>query len=232
MKASLQAIVDTFTAPTQAFARVREREVSAWPPFLLVLLSVVVVTTWYFTTIDPRQFMAEQMALSGQDISPQELAMASEQMAKFLPFSGIIPTAFLVLYYAITALYLHLVATVATEAELKYSRWFSTVSYAFLPGLIAMITAGVNYALAGDNYISFDKLDLTSLNNLFLNLPMQNPWAGFINALSLANLWTLALLVVGYKTLTQGSWGGAIAVVLIPALLIFGGWAAYIVLGA
>lgn len=232
MKASLQAIVDTFTAPTQAFARVREREVSAWPPFLLVLLSVVVVTTWYFTTIDPRQFMAEQMALSGQQMSPEELAMASEQMAKFLPFSGIMPAVFLVLYYAIAALYLHLVAMVATEAELKYSRWFSAVSYAFLPSLIAMITVAVSYALAGDSYIGFDKLDQTSLNNLIFNLPMSNPWAGFLNALSLTNLWTMVLLIVGYKTLTQGSWAGAAATVLIPILVIFGGWAAYIVFGA
>lgn len=228
MKASLQAVVDSFTAPTQAFARVRDRSVSAWVPLLLILLSTVAVTTWYFTTVDPQAFMAEQMALSGQTMSPEELAVASEQMARFLPFSGVMPVLFMLVVYALTALYLHMVASVATDAELKYGRWFSLVCYAFLPSLVGIVTIAVGYALAGGDYVSFATLDLTSLNNLLLHWPQSNPWTRLINALSLTNLWIAALMVVGFRTLTAASWGGAAATVLIPLILLFGGWAAFI----
>ncbi|WP_189608063.1 YIP1 family protein [Saccharospirillum salsuginis] len=229
MNASLQAIVDTYTSPKQAFAQVRDQHVSAWVPLLLILVSTTAVTTWYFTSVDPQAFMAEQIALSGQTMSPEELAMASEQMAGFLPFSGVMPVLFLLVVYALVALYLHMVASVGTDAELKYGRWFSLVCYAFLPSLVGLITIAVGYAMAGDRYVSFATLDLTSLNNLVLHWPQTHPWTGMINALSLSNLWVALLLIVGFKTLTGASWGGAIVTVLIPFVLLFGGWAAFIV---
>ncbi len=230
MKASLQTVVDTFTAPTQAFRRVREHEASAWVPLLLIALCTLAVTTWYFTTVDVQQFMAEQIELSGQTLSPEELRAATDQTAGFLKFSGVISTLVMLIIYAVTALYLHMVASVATEAELKYGRWFTLVSYANLPTLVAVITIAVSYALAGGDYVSFARLDLTSLNNLVFHLPLNHPWTGVVNVLSLANLWAAVLTIIGYRTLTGGGWGGAIATVLIPLALITGAMATFAVL--
>jgi len=229
MNTSLQAVIDSFTSPAQAFIQVRDHRVSAWVPLLLILVSTAAVTTWYFTSVDPQAFMAEQIALSGQTMTPEELAVASEQMAGFLPFSGVMPVLFMLVVYALVALYLHMVASVGTDAELKYGRWFSLVCYAFLPSLVSLITVAVGYAMVGDRYVSFATLDLTSLNNLFLHWPQNHPWTGLINALSLSNLWVALLLIVGFKTLTGGSWGGAFITVLVPLVLLFGGWAAFIV---
>lgn len=221
MKDSFKALTDTFTAPTQAFALVRERRATSWLPLILVVLCTVAVSTWYFSTADIERMLAEDAAISGESISEEE----AEQMAAFMPFTGLFSLLFIPLVYALIALYLHMVAATATEAELKYGRWFAMTSYAFLPTLISLLTIALSYWMSGDAYIGYEKLDMTSFNNLILHWPADNPWVGIINSLNLTNLWAYALLAVGYKTLTQGGWGGAIATVAIPTALIYGVWA-------
>jgi len=66
-----------------------------------------------------------------------------------------------------------------------------------------------------------------TLNQLLFHLPTANPWAGLLNAINLTSIWATVVAVIGLRQWTGKRLGTSIFIVLLPQLVIYGGWAIF-----
>jgi hypothetical protein len=71
-------------------------------------------------------------------------------------------------------------------------------------------------------------LQPTSINSILLSLPTSSPWHSFFEAITLFNLWTIALAFFGLKAWLNIETPKAIIIAIIPSVILYGAWALYI----
>ncbi|WP_307116563.1 YIP1 family protein [Sphingomonas kyeonggiensis] len=128
---------------------------------------------------------------------------------------------------AITALYFFLVGKIANIPH-SYSRWFVFVSWASMP-VVLVLPIGLLAILGSDGRLLPAALNPLSLGNI-LGLEADSPWASLANAVSLMLLWTLFLTAVGLHVWTRMTVAKSSFIAALPYLLIFGTWAAIVLL--
>lgn len=69
---------------------------------------------------------------------------------------------------------------------------------------------------------SIESLGLTHLDPLLLQLPIDSPWKKLATSFDLLSFWNIFLVALGWKTWGKTGWAEAIAVALIPSIVIYG----------
>ncbi|HWK55000.1 MAG TPA: YIP1 family protein [Hyphomicrobiales bacterium] len=218
----LQNLIDIFTAPRAVFARLRER-----PTVLLPLLLLVVATSsiqvGYIATTD-RGFFVDQMVEQALNANPTlretELRTAYENLSPtFLMATGGLGTAVaFVVILLLYAVYLNFMSKFSHDGY-RYQHWLSLLSWTGLPALFTALSAWL-VMLSGNGQVSLGALQPLSLDTLLgINSGKQ-----LLLNLSLPQLWSSVLLVLGYQSFTQSTWLRATLVALAPMLLIYGIW--------
>jgi hypothetical protein len=75
-----------------------------------------------------------------------------------------------------------------------------------------------------------EDLNMVSLNYLLFHLPASHAWASLAGNIDLTSFWTIALAAIGLKAWTGRSMGTCATVAVLPYLLVYGLWAAKIVI--
>lgn len=83
----------------------------------------------------------------------------------------------------------------------------------------------LNFVIAPDARVAPELLNPMSLNNLFFQLDIGHSLKGLADSLDLTALWVWGLMIYGYRQWTDKSWGISSVVILIPIVIIYGGWA-------
>jgi hypothetical protein len=221
-----QNLIDIITAPSAAFARLKEKP-SIWFPLLLVLLATVSVQIGYILLTD-KGFMVDQQMDQVEALFPNLTAAQEAQMRENLMNQGasasIISSAvgvFVIysLILALYALYLRFVSKFSF-VDIGWKSWFSLVCWTAIPTLFGAIASWVVLLSDSNGQVPMLELNVLSFSNL-LGLSTRG---GPLFVLTPLYIWSFALLALGYQNWTKKSLFASTLLSLGPYLLIFGVW--------
>lgn len=213
--------------PTPTFARLKSKT-NAWLPLLISIVLSLGVMYWWISTLD-FDWLREHM-LAAQPTAKPEVRAA---MAKFLApktmmwSSGIGAVVAIVLSSALMALY-YLIAGKVMDTQIGYGKWFGFSVWTSVPRLLSVPLSAVQIATS-HGQLAPEDLNMVSLNYLLFHLPVSNHWASLVGSIDLTTFWTMGLATVGLKAWTGRSTGTCLMVALLPYLVIYGLWAAKVV---
>ena len=227
---NLQAINLLVTQPTQFF-----RQLDAAPRFWFALLAAIAATLlvllWYYSGLDIAWFVDQTFAAN-----PKTAQIPEEQRAKALAFMTRIFLLFTSLFGAVVglaaqrlleALYL-LVAGKVTGVKRSYRHWLALSCWSSLPAAVGALTGVVVLLLQDGRQLAPELLQPLSFNSLFFNLHMGQPGYSLTTSLTLLHLANWALAVIGVRTWSGRSTVFSAVFVLLPAVLVYGIWAAVV----
>jgi len=223
----LSVAANLVTAPSSAFAELRERP-RFWFPLLLIVVTSMFVIGWYYSVVDI-EWLKELMFANNpkiQQLPADQRAAAMNMMSRntllFGSLFGILVGV--PFFYVITALYYLLVASI-TKVPLGFKHWFTLVSWTALPGLLGTVTAVIFLLLRGNDQITPGVLQPLSLNELFFHLPLGAKGQTFLEAVNIPAILSCVLAIIGLRVWTQRSWQYCAIVALVPVALVWGIWA-------
>jgi Yip1 domain. len=218
----LQQLLDIFTAPTTAFARIQHKPTVFWP-LLLLVVALASIQAGYLSLTD-RAFLidqfVEQAMASNASLNEEQLRPAYESMPmNVLMGTATVGTMVTVLVVCLLmALYLNFMSKFGHEGY-TYKHWLSLVCWTSMPTLLIALAAWVAI-LSGNGRVDLMSLQPLSLDSL-LGIDSGKP---IMQNLSLPQFWAMALLVLGYRYLTKSTLLRASIITLAPYVLIFGIW--------
>jgi len=223
---SIAIAINILTAPSEAF-RALELKPTKLFPLALVLVSSVIILFWYFTIIDFDWYVDDTLA-ANPNLTAEQLETARERMTSmsqstFRMFGMAGSVVSVLVLYLVQSVYLSMVSALSGD-KYRFSHWFSLICWTNLPYLLVVIGMGVTILLSPNGQISAYDLNPLTLANLGMNAT-GSPLQSLFRVVSLNMIWSLCLVVMGYRQWVQSGWIKAIAVVLTPYLLILGIWA-------
>jgi hypothetical protein len=221
-------LVQMFTEPSRAFETVKTKSM-VWLPLILLILSSVVLFTYYFQVVD-FAWMVDRTLAANPDPAVREAA--AKMMTKDTFFYSSIGGAVIVLPIALSimALYFLIIAKVK-KLEFGFTNWFTFVTWAAVPGLIALPLGIMQIMLASNGQLGMEQLNPTSINQLFFHFAPGHAWQGLLDSIQLPMLWSIYLMVIGYQVWAKSTRASALVVVIAPYAVIYGIWAAVKLLG-
>lgn len=220
----LSMLVNIIAAPKLAYARLRDQP-SILFPMLLLLATVSLTTFVYFHLADPDLLIEDMLEQAGNDMSDAERAEAREGMQSmpagmFKWMSTISSSLGILLVFLLHAGYFYL-TSMFNGTKIGYKAWLSFVSWSNIPVLFSSIASLATLLLA-TGYVPLLDLNPFTLSNLLGidsdNPALRNTMANF----DLTRLWSIAIMLIGYRVWTAKSWLHCSLVVLLPMLVIFG----------
>ena len=214
--------MNVLTAPNAAFAALKERPTLLLP--LLLLLAAAAVTTFlYMNGVDILWFFEQRMQRN-PDVSADQIERFN-RLIENVPQVGIAVTlsSFAVLgagfVLLLTALYYKIVTWI-TRDQVSYRHWFSMVAWCALPSLLTSLASIVNMLTADLRLMPQEAVNPLSFANL-AGLEAANDGVGqLLASYDPLRLWSLALMILCYRTFTARSLAASAGIVLLPTLLI------------
>lgn len=216
-------LVNIFTAPSAAFAAIKERP-SPWLPLLLLLMSTFAVQYAYMQAVDLPWLLDQQMQLN-PNLTDAQRGEAIEQTVRVGPsvlgaIQGVAGGAVIVILYALVALY-YTGVSFASNDGVKYKQWFALIAWCSLPGLLGLIAALANLAFNDARFMPQEQVNPLSFGSL---LAIDSQGATVVErillSLDITFLWASVLQILGYQAFTSSSIVKAAAVVLAPLAVI------------
>jgi hypothetical protein len=217
--------IETFTAlitsPRRAFTEIEKNPRFALPMILLLVANVGVIV-WFYSTIDINAFINQ--TLSARGLNAAQRAQASAFMGRnFLMGSAAIGGIIgLFVVQLIEAFYLFFIYEFL-DVRRSFRQWFALTWWCSIPTLITAIAAAVMLVFSHSSG-SLGVLSPFSLNSLFYHFDPADSGYTLLNSITLVQLLTLWLTIVGTHTWSQRSWALNSAVVILPRVLIYGVW--------
>jgi hypothetical protein len=221
---NLAVSVALATAPSSAFAELRERP-RFWFPLLVTIISTVVLGYWYYSVVDVEWLKATIFG-ANPNPDPEKHAAAMAVLTRTtLLWSSVVGGAIIIPVFLLIQALLLLLAAKATKLSLGFKHWFAMASWTSLTGLLGFVVAAILLLISDTNQIAPGVTTALSLNELVFHRPMGSPGQGLLDALGIPSFLSWALMIIGVRTWTQRSWGFSAAFVLVPIVVIFGIWA-------
>jgi hypothetical protein len=186
---------------------------------------------WYYSTVDI-EWLKDHMFADNPRIKQmteeQRERMMTMMSRKGMTSSGVIGAAIgLPLVFALQAGYYWLAGKVAS-VQLSFLQWFSLITWSSLPTLAGILASVMILATStAHGQMGPGELQLLSLNELFFHRAPSEPGFQLLNALNLLSLWVWGLIVLGVRTWSKKSWGFSTVFVLLPFVVMYGGWALF-----
>ena len=197
--------------------------------FPILLLSIALVSFQVgWVTMTDRQFLVDELV--DQALATNPNARESEirpRLENISPAILVVPTIVitpiaLTALSALMAAYLNFISKFGLR-EYTFRHWWSLVSWTSLPSLLLGL-AGWAVILSSTN----GQIPRTSLSPLsIVNLLALDSGKSMLQSLSLPQIWSQVLMVIGYQSFTGKSLGKSAAITLAPFVLIYGIWAAF-----
>ena len=224
-------LVNIFTAPSAAFAAIKERP-SPWFPLLLMLLGIFAVQYAYMQAVDLPWLLDQQMQLN-PNLTEEQRSEAIDQTMRMGPpalgaIQGVAGCIFVLVLYALVALY-YTGVSFASNDGVKYKQWFALIAWCSLPGVLGLIASLTNLAVNETRFMAQDQVNPLSFSSLFA---IDSTGATIVERILLSFditfVWANVLQILGYQAFTNSSIVKAAAVVLAPlaALVLIGAVAA------
>ena len=205
------------TAPSTAFAELRERP-RFWFPLLLVVLTTAGLVYWYYSVVDVEWLKAtvlsDDPALQRLSEEQRTAAMAMYTRNTLLWSSLIFTLVFIPVIFLLQALYLLLAAKV-TKLSPGFKHWFALTSWGSLPALLGSVVAAILLIMSDNPQVSPGVTQPLSLNELLFHVPPGGPGYALFGILGIPGFLSWALMIIGVRAWSQRSW--AFSAVVRPA---------------
>jgi hypothetical protein len=220
---SVSVLANIFTAPSSAFATLRERP-SPWLALLIVLGLYAVVSYVYLQVVDLPWLMDRQISMSG-NLTEEQRRQAVDAALQLSPTAyGVIgavttPLSILIVF-ALIALYLTGVSF-ATNDGVKYGQWFAMISWGTLPIVFGLAATFVNLLVSDARFLPQERLNPLSFGNLFgIDSEGAPTSQAVLLGLDITTLWSVMLWIIGHQVFSQRSLVRSAIVVLAPVAVI------------
>lgn len=227
---AINAMVDIVAAPGKALDQVKQHTAWLWYPLLISIAASSIVFVYYFNWVDLDWLVEQRIAALPPDAGPEAAdgirAFSSKGFNMGVTVAAIVVMTFVI--YTIQAVYLHLAAKVASEAELSFGQWFSFSAWTAFVGVFAALAMLIVILTSGNNQLSEADINPLSINSLLIHASPGDDWFNWGNSLSLTHLWMLFLMSLGFARWTGSSMVKSTIIAVLPWVLIFGIWGAMI----
>lgn len=215
------------TAPSSAFAELRERP-RFWFPLLLLIVSTVAVVYWYYSVVDI-DWLKDLMFSHNSDLQALPEDKRAEAMSiigrNTMLWGSVVGAIFVMpIVFLLSALYFLLAAKV-TKLPLGFKHWFAFSCWTAMPLLLSTVVAAIMLLISGNPQISPSVMQPLSINELLLHRPLGSPGQSLLESLSIPSLLSWILMIIGVRVWSQRSWGFSMAFVLLPTVCLYGIWA-------
>jgi hypothetical protein len=224
---NLDLSVALATAPSSAYAELRERP-RFWFPLLLLVASTAALVFWYYSMVDIEWFKDAMYSNHPdmQKMSEEERAKSMAMLGRgTLLWGSIIGTiVVLPLVFLVMALYLWVAAKV-TKLPQGFKHWFAFGCWSSLPLLLSTVVAAILLLMSETNQVSPSVLQPLSLNELLLHRPMGSPGHALLESVNIPGLLSWVLMIIGVHVWSQRSWAFSAVFILLPVVVLYGIWA-------
>jgi hypothetical protein len=219
---AVQTFAALITNPRRAFTEL-EKEPRFAVPMWLLLGATVGMIIWYYSSVDVDWLINQ--ALAARAMTAAQRAQAAAFMTRGTLLGSSLIGGILVLFVTqvVQAFYFFFIYEFL-EVQLSFRKWFALTWWCSLPQLISVAATAVMLLLRVHAQTPATILSPLSLNVLFFHFDPADSGYALLNSLSLVQLLTLLLMVIGVQTWSKRSWLLSIVVVLAPRLLIYGVW--------
>jgi hypothetical protein len=221
-------LVNIFTAPSAAFAAIKELPRPSLPLLILAVGTFAVQFT-YMQGVDFAWLMDQQL-----QAGPAAGQMTDEQRRETVDAMTRIPPTVLgaaqggggalviLIIYSLTALY-YTGVSFATRDGVKYKQWLALIAWCSLPSVFGMLASFVNLQVTDARFLLQERMNPLSFGSL---LDLDPAGATIVQrilmSLDVTVLWAIVLQILGYQYFTQKSIVTATIVVFGPLALIVG----------
>ncbi len=221
----LNTAINILVSPGEAFIELEQRPHKLFP-LALLLFSTIATLFWYFSIVDFDWYIDDVLANANvpeDRLEESREAMTSMSQTTFMMFALLGGTISTFLYYVVQAGYLGLISALSGDGQ-KFGNWFSLVLWTALPALIGIAGMVATILLSPNGQLSAYDLNPLTLRNLGME-SANDSLKLFFASVNLTMLWSIGLLIAGYKQWQGSSLVKAMGVILTPYLLIAGIWA-------
>ena len=216
-------LTNIFTAPSLAFAAIKERP-NPWLPLLIMIVGTFAVQFTYMQVVDLPWMLDQQLQQAGtltEEQRNQAVDGATQVPASVLgAIQGISGGIVILIIYALIALY-YLGVSFALNLGIKYQQWLALIAWCSLPAVFGLIASFVNLQVADARFLPADQLNPLSFGSL---LALETQGATIVERilmqLDVTVLWSTVLQILGFQAFTQRSVVTATIVVLGPLAVI------------
>lgn len=224
-QSTFSTIVNVFAAPNEAFQAVKLRS-TFFVPLLLVCLGASAVNWLYTAEVDigwlTEQQLRTQTFLDLTEAQIQQMANQAAERSR----AGSIATSVIGTFGVITilmlvqALYLKIVSAFRKDG-VRYKQWLSLICWTSMPAILGSV-ASIVFILTNDvTFMTQTGINpLTFANLLQLDLSEANTAVSAMLSMGPVNIWSLALVILGYRAIAESGLATAAAVVLVPVVVI------------
>ncbi len=218
-------VIGALVSPVKTFRSIAERP--TWGVALVVLLVIsTLVGVLANQRIDPndaRQSIQQRMEKSGQQPTPEQVDKAMTTMAKFTAVTLWLIPLFVVIVYLVIALLFFAAFRFFGGSEISYKSSFATAVHAFMPGMVAaLLTLPV---ILTHEHLKLKDVQggnlLASNTGAFAPDSVGPAVRVLLTSVDFFSIWTLILLVIGYKATAKVSTANAATVAVVL-------WALYV----
>lgn len=191
-------------------------------PLSVIVLGTAVALGCYFFLVDFDWLIQEQASRQGEHSKHgQTSRIAALSMSLAATLAGI------PLLRVAQALYFHFAAKLLTVG-LGFRHWLSLACWSNLPLFVPLPAFVLALVVHPNRQVSQQALEVFSLNNLLFHVEPNDPLYQVFTTLTVLHPWAWWLAALGIKEWGGLSWACALFVVLLPKVVIYGGWAASI----
>jgi len=221
---SVGVLSNIFTAPSQAFAAIKERP-NPWLPLLVLIGAVFIVQFVYMQVVDFPWLMDHQLQQGGGNMTDAQRAQIVDATTRIPPsvlgaLQGESGGIVILIIYALVALY-YTGVSFATNDGHKFQQWLALIAWCSLPSVLGYIASLVNLQVVDARFLPAEQLNPLSFGSLLgLNPEGATIVQRILMSLDITVLWSTVLQILGYQAFTQRSITFSAAVVLGPLAVI------------
>jgi len=221
---SVGVLSNIFTAPSQAFAAIKERP-NPWLPLLVLIGAVFIVQFVYMQVVDFPWLMDHQLQQGGGNMTDAQRAQIVDATTRIPPsvlgaIQGASGGLVILIIYALVALY-YTGVSFATNDGHKFQQWLALIAWCSLPSVLGYIASLVNLQVVDARFLPAEQLNPLSFGSLLgLNPEGATIVQRILMSLDITVLWSTVLQILGYQAFTQRSITFSATVVLGPLAVI------------
>jgi Yip1 domain len=213
-----------FTAPSEAFAALKERP-RVLLPVLVLLIGFSAVSFYFLSHVDMGFFLDNQLRSGNANITDAQRDQAVAAAAKISPLVygaiGAVTSSFFVFLIVFIVAAYYTFVSFMTGDGVKLKQWFALLCWCTLPQVLGVVAQLVNMIVNDPRFMLQDAINPLSFGNL---LSIDRTGAPIVQRILLGidvtAIWTLVLQVLGYQAFSKSSLVKSAAIVLGPIALI------------
>jgi hypothetical protein len=225
-KNDLELTLALMTAPSSAFAELRNRPRS-WFPLLLVVLTSAGLVYWYYSTVD-LEWLKDTVLSKAPNVQKLTEAERAARMSRVdrndLLLSHVIGTLVFIPLFSVLQAWYFLLAAKVTKLPHSFNHWLALTCWCALPALLGRIASAILILQADTTQLAMSLQNPLSLNALLFHVGRGAPGYELLEVLSIPFILSWALTLIGVRAWSQRSWAYSATMFLLPSVVTYGIW--------